>query len=63
MIRTLVRSHRLRFTEGNRVELFDVGHRGLDAMRALRDEGFEIHVYDRHTPLTDIIDMALEKKA
>ncbi len=36
---------------------------GLDAMRALRDEGFDIHVYDRHTPLTDIIDMALEKKA
>jgi len=35
---------------------------GLDAMRALREEGFDIHVYDRHTPLTDIVDMALRKK-
>ncbi|WP_447977797.1 ATP citrate lyase citrate-binding domain-containing protein [Candidatus Nitrospira bockiana] len=35
---------------------------GLDAMRALRDEGFDIHVYDRHTPLTDIVDMALQQK-
>jgi len=35
---------------------------GLDAMRALREEGFDIHVYDRHTPLTDIVDMALQKK-
>lgn len=35
---------------------------GLDAMRALRDEGFDIHVYDRHTPLTDIVDMALQKQ-
>ncbi len=34
---------------------------GLDAMRALRDEGFDIHVFDRHTPLTDIVDMALKK--
>lgn len=34
---------------------------GLDAMRALREEGFDIHVYDRHTPLTDIVDMALQK--
>jgi len=34
---------------------------GLDAMKALRDEGFDIHVYDRHTPLTDIVDMALQK--
>ncbi|MFQ5932101.1 MAG: ATP citrate lyase citrate-binding domain-containing protein [Nitrospiraceae bacterium] len=33
---------------------------GLDAMRALRDEGFEIHVYDRHTPLTDIVDKAIQ---
>jgi ATP-citrate lyase beta-subunit len=32
---------------------------GLDAMRALRDEGFDIHVFDRHTPLTDIVDKAL----
>jgi cardiolipin synthase len=32
MIRSLVRSRRLRFTEGNQVELFDVGHAGLDAM-------------------------------
>ncbi len=35
---------------------------GLDAMRALKEEGFDIHVYDRHTPLTDIVDMALDKK-
>ena len=35
---------------------------GLDAMRALRDEGFDIHVFDRTTPLTDIVDMALQKK-
>ncbi|TLY22506.1 MAG: ATP citrate lyase [Nitrospirae bacterium] len=35
---------------------------GLEAMRALRDEGFDVHVYDRHTPLTDIVDMALQKK-
>jgi len=34
---------------------------GLDAMRALRDEGFDIHVFDRHTPLTDIVDKALQK--
>ncbi len=34
---------------------------GLEAMRALREEGFDIHVFDRHTPLTDIVDMALEK--
>ena len=35
---------------------------GLDAMRALRDEGFDIHVFDRHTPLTDIVDKALQKQ-
>jgi ATP-citrate lyase beta-subunit len=35
---------------------------GLDAMRALREEGFDIEVYDRRTPLTDIVDMALQKK-
>jgi len=35
---------------------------GLEAMRALRDEGFDVHVFDRHTPLTDIVDMALQKK-
>ena len=34
---------------------------GLDAMRALRDEGFDIHVFDRHLPLTDIVDKALQK--
>lgn len=33
---------------------------GLEAMKSLREEGFDIHVYDRHTPLTDIVDMALE---
>jgi len=35
---------------------------GLEAMRALRDEGFDIHVFDRHTPLTDIVDMALQRQ-
>lgn len=35
---------------------------GLEAMRALREEGFDIEVFDRHTPLTDIVDMALQKK-
>ncbi|HEY7533452.1 MAG TPA: ATP citrate lyase citrate-binding domain-containing protein [Nitrospiraceae bacterium] len=34
---------------------------GLDAMRALKDEGFDIHVFDRTTPLTDIVDKALQK--
>lgn len=39
---------------------------GLAAMKALEAEGFNIHVYDRYTPLTDIIDYALgspEKQA
>ena len=35
---------------------------GLEAMRALRDEGFDIHVFDRHTPLTDIVDKAVQVK-
>ncbi|TKB72761.1 MAG: ATP citrate lyase [Nitrospira sp.] len=34
---------------------------GLDAMRALKDEGFDIHVFDRNTPLTDIVDKALQQ--
>lgn len=34
---------------------------GLELMRKLKDEGFDIHVYDRKTPLTDIVDMALQK--
>ena len=34
---------------------------GLDAMRALKDEGFDITVFDRNTPLTDIVDKALQK--
>lgn len=33
---------------------------GLEAMRALDQEGFKIHVYDRYTPLTDIVDYALK---
>ena len=33
---------------------------GLDAMKMLREEGFDIHVFDRHTPLTDIVDKALK---
>ncbi|MCC6544778.1 MAG: ATP citrate lyase [Nitrospirae bacterium] len=36
---------------------------GLEAMRALEQEGFKIHVYDRYTPLTDIVDYALQGKA
>lgn len=32
---------------------------GLEMMRALRDEGFDIHVYDRTMPMTDIVDMAM----
>ena len=35
---------------------------GLAAMRALQDEGFDIHVFDRTTPLTDIVDMAMAAK-
>lgn len=34
---------------------------GLEAMRLLKDEGFDINVFDRYTPLTDIVDKALEK--
>jgi ATP-citrate lyase beta-subunit len=34
---------------------------GLDAMRTLKDEGFDINVFDRDTPLTDIVDKALLK--
>ena len=34
---------------------------GLAAMEALKDEGFDIHVFDRYTPLTDIVDMSLKK--
>ncbi len=33
---------------------------GLNAMRALSAEGFDIHVYDRNTPLTDIVNMSLK---
>ena len=33
---------------------------GLDAMRSLAQEGFDIQVYDRYTPLTDIVDFALK---
>jgi len=32
---------------------------GLDAMRTLKEEGFDINVFDRYTPLTDIVDKAL----
>ncbi|MBM4125616.1 MAG: ATP citrate lyase, partial [Nitrospira sp.] len=35
---------------------------GLELMRKLKDEGFDIHVFDRNTPLTDIVDMALQNK-
>ncbi|VAX18249.1 ATP citrate synthase, alpha chain [hydrothermal vent metagenome] len=33
---------------------------GLESMRKLLDEGFDIHVYDRYTPLTDIAKFALK---
>jgi ATP-citrate lyase beta-subunit len=33
---------------------------GLEYMRRLADEGFDIHVYDRYTPLTDIVKFALK---
>ncbi|MBI5378637.1 MAG: ATP citrate lyase, partial [Nitrospirae bacterium] len=33
---------------------------GLAAMRELEKEGFDIHVHDRRTPLTDIVDYALK---
>jgi ATP-citrate lyase beta-subunit len=32
---------------------------GLAAMKDLEKEGFKIHVYDRYTPLTDIVDFAM----
>ncbi len=32
---------------------------GLNAMRALSAEGFDIYVYDRNTPLTDIVNMSM----
>lgn len=34
---------------------------GLAAMKALREEGFDIEVFDRTLPLTDIVDKALSK--
>ncbi len=33
---------------------------GLAAMKTLENEGFDIHVYDRYTPLTDIVDYAIK---
>ncbi len=33
---------------------------GLAAMKELANEGFNIHVFDRYTPLTDIVDFALK---
>jgi ATP-citrate lyase beta-subunit len=35
---------------------------GLAAMKTLESEGFLIHVFDRNTPLTDIVDMSLKKE-
>nr|MBI3614645.1 ATP citrate lyase [Nitrospirota bacterium] len=35
---------------------------GLELMRKLKDEGFDINVFDRNLPLTDIVDMALQNK-
>lgn len=33
---------------------------GLALMKSLENEGFDIHVYDRYTPLTDIVDYAVK---
>ena len=33
---------------------------GLAMMKALEQEGFKIQVFDRYTPLTDIVDMAIK---
>ncbi len=33
---------------------------GLEMMRKLAEEGFDIHVFDRSMPLTDIVDMAMK---
>jgi ATP-citrate lyase beta-subunit len=33
---------------------------GLAAMAALKEEGFNVHVFDRHTPLTDIVDYSIK---
>jgi len=30
-------------------------------IQRLKDEGFDIHFFDRNTPLTDIVDKALQK--
>lgn len=35
---------------------------GLELMKGLSNEGFDINVFDRYTPLTDIVDMALGAK-
>lgn len=35
---------------------------GLEAMRELASEGFDIEVFDRYTPLTDIVNKALDKE-
>jgi ATP-citrate lyase beta-subunit len=32
---------------------------GLAAIRQLKEEGFDIHVYDRSMPMTDIVDLAM----
>jgi ATP-citrate lyase beta-subunit len=34
-------------------------NQGLAAIRKLEEEGFDIHVYDRSMPMTDIVDLAL----
>ncbi|TCD47399.1 ATP citrate lyase citrate-binding domain-containing protein [Chlorobium sp. N1] len=35
-------------------------NQGLAAIKKLEDEGFDIHVYDRTMPMTDIVDLALK---
>ncbi|MEI6847317.1 MAG: ATP citrate lyase citrate-binding domain-containing protein [Chlorobiaceae bacterium] len=34
-------------------------NQGLAAIKKLQEEGFDIHVYDRSMPMTDIVDLAL----
>ena len=44
-IRQLVQVHRIRFSEGNRVQLFETGREGLAAMlEAIREAGHSIHL-------------------
>ena len=43
------------------VDISRFGPQSRVILRALKDEGFDINVFDRNTPLTDIVDKALLK--